>query len=50
MGLTVGIDLGTTYSVVAYIDPEPIRQRSFQMKWGRTRHPLWLCLMQGEMF
>lgn len=39
MGLTVGIDLGTTYSVVAYIDPVSNTPRIIKNELGFTTTP-----------
>ena len=41
MGRTVGIDLGTTYSLVAYMDPQTGAPECIAGPHGCARAPLW---------
>ncbi|MCK9631964.1 MAG: Hsp70 family protein [Methanoregula sp.] len=43
MGLSVGIDLGTTFSAVAYVDKESGRPRIIKNKFGKNITPSVLC-------
>lgn len=39
MSLTVGIDLGTTYSVIAYIDPSTKKPIIIKNRYGNSTTP-----------
>jgi molecular chaperone DnaK (HSP70)/uncharacterized protein YegL len=43
MGLSVGIDLGTTFSAVAYVDEGSSRPRIIKNKFGKNITPSVLC-------
>ena len=50
MGLRVGIDLGTTFSAVAYIDEESGRPRIIKNKHGNNITPSVLCFHDKHTF